>query len=95
MLAWLMRSHREVRFIAKSDGVVSCDPLEGLRPLMASIVTRALNSGPWVRRLVNSCGKGFCLWWEAQVGAVRPVSEVNDCLGPENFDPHRLKCNQG
>ena len=31
--------------------------------------------------------KRFCLRWEARVGAVRPVSEVNDCLGPENLNP--------
>ena len=35
-----------------------------LRPMIASMATLALNSGLWVRRLLNSCGEG-CAYGES------------------------------
>jgi hypothetical protein len=41
-----------------------------LRPEMASMATRALNSGLWVLRVVNSFEEGFAYGGESLVGAV-------------------------
>lgn len=52
---------------------------------MAFRATRALNSGLWVRRLVNSCGSGFANGGFPGSGRC-PVSVVNDVPGQEGPD---------
>jgi|LakMenEpi03Aug12_release.lakeMendotaPanAssembly.Ray.scaffolds.fasta_scaffold108876_4 hypothetical protein len=42
-----------------------------LRPLIASMATLALNSGLWVRRLLNSCGEG-CAYGGCPLSGVVP-----------------------
>jgi len=57
-----------------------------MRSLMASMAQRALHSGLWVRRLVNSCGAGFAN--SGYPGSGRyPVSEVKDGTCQEDLDP--------
>jgi hypothetical protein len=53
-----------------------------LRPLIASMATLALNSGLWVRRLLNSFGEGFA-YGESPFQGRYPASEVNDGDCPE------------
>jgi hypothetical protein len=56
-----------------------------LRPLIASMATLALNSGLWVRRLLNSCGEG-CAYGGSPFQGRCPASEVNDGGCPEKPD---------
>jgi hypothetical protein len=56
-----------------------------LRPLIASMATLALNSGLWVRRLLNSFGEGFAYGGNPFQGRC-PASEVNDGGCPEKPD---------
>jgi hypothetical protein len=58
-----------------------------MRLLLASIAPRALNSGLWVRRFVNSCGQGFANGGTPGLGRY-PFSGVND--GPGQEDPDSL-----
>jgi hypothetical protein len=58
-----------------------------MRVLMASMATRDLNSGLWVRGLVNSCGAGFANGGNSGLGRCL-VSGVDDGTGQE--DPDRL-----
>jgi hypothetical protein len=48
-----------------------------LRSLIASMATLALNSGLWVRRLLNSFGEGYAYGGSPFQGRC-PASEVND-----------------
>ena len=54
---------------------------------MANMAPRALQSGLWVRRLVNSWVAGFANGGNSGVGRCR-LSEVDDGTGQE--DPDRL-----
>jgi hypothetical protein len=56
-----------------------------LRPLIASMATLALNSGLWVRRLLNSFGEGYAYGGSPFQGPC-PASEVNDGGCPEKAD---------
>jgi hypothetical protein len=56
-----------------------------LRPLIASKATLALNSGLWVRRLLNSFGEGFAYGGSPFQGRYA-ASEVNDGDCPEKPD---------
>ena len=56
-----------------------------LRPLIASMATLALNSGLWVRRLLNSFGEGYAYGGSPFQGRC-PASEVNDGGCPEKPD---------
>jgi hypothetical protein len=56
-----------------------------LRPLIASMATLALNSGLWVRRLLNSCGE-CCAYARSPFQGRCPASEVNDGCCPEKPD---------
>jgi hypothetical protein len=56
-------------------------------PVIASMATRALHSGLWIRRLVNSWGAGFANGGNSGLGRCL-VSEVVDGNGQE--DPDRL-----
>lgn len=58
-----------------------------MRSLMASTAPRALHSGLWVRRLVNSWGTGFANGGNSGLGRCL-VSEVDDGTGQE--EPVRL-----
>jgi hypothetical protein len=56
-----------------------------LRPLIASIATLALNTGLWVRRLLNSFGEGFAKGGCPFQGRC-PALEFNDGTCPEKPD---------
>ena len=58
-----------------------------MRLLLASIAPLALNSGLWVRRLVNSCGQGFANGRTPGLGRYS-FSEVDD--GPGQEDPDSI-----
>jgi hypothetical protein len=45
-----------------------------LRPLIASMATQALNSGLWVRRLLNSLGEGFANGGSPLAGAAPRIT---------------------
>ena len=64
-----------------------------LRPLIASMATLALNSGLWVRRLLNSFGEGFAYSGSPYQGLC-PVSEVNDggCPGKQDHPTLSYGC---
>jgi len=53
--------------------------------LLASMAPRALNTGLWVRLLVNTCGQGFANGGTTVLGRY-PFSQVNDGPGQENPD---------
>jgi hypothetical protein len=54
-----------------------------LRPLIVSMAPLALNSGLWVRRLLNSFGEGWAYGRSPFQGAY-PTSEVNDAGFPKS-----------
>jgi hypothetical protein len=53
-----------------------------LRPLIASMAPLALNSGLWVRRLLNSFGEG-CDYDGSLFQGPYPTSDVNDGACPK------------
>lgn len=86
-LEWVAPITDRCAALGNPNGSDSSDFLGVLRPLMAYVAPRALHSGLWVRRLVNSWVAGFANGGNSGLGGWL-VSEVDDGTGQE--DPDRL-----